>query len=199
MRTLLAPGSGDGTPLHLRAGSCSARGVARVLFARIEPARAEGKYPRGSFDDEGYGLHIAYSIPAKDAVPHFDYPGVKELPQSNEMEVRFGPGTHWLNYPGECRLVGGKGLWLVDVQVIEVDRTNPHWHWLLRRLPRSGSFATSPHHSLVGSADSAARMRAWDGSTMRVSSPAVPVMGALSVRSTGSASATVLTYSGWYG
>lgn len=196
MRTVLAPGSGDGTPLHLRAGSCAARcGGARVLFARIEPARGEGKYPRGSYDEAGYGLHLAYSIGAKDVVPHLDYPGVRELEDTNELVVRFGPGTHWLNYPGEVRLAGGKGLWLVDIQMIEADRTEPHWHWLVRRV-RAGQRVTVPsHHAAVGSTDGSARLRTWDGSVVSGASPPVPVTGALTVAS----ATSTLVFTGWYG
>jgi len=183
----------------VRSGACAARsGGARVLLARIEPAAAEGKYPKGTYDDAGYGLHLAYAIEAKDALPHFDYPGVKELDQSNELVVPFGPGTHWLNYPGEVRLVGGKGLWLVDLQIIEVERPRPHWHWLLRRVSGGGTVTSPSHHSMVGCCNGVVRMAAWDGSEVRVSSPPVPIMGPLTVTNAGS-SRTTLLYSGWYG
>jgi hypothetical protein len=183
----------------VRAGSCAARsGGARVLLARIEPAHAEGGYPQGTLDDEGYGLHLAYSIEAKDALPHFDYPGVRELDQTNELVVSFGPGTHWLNYPGEVRLVGGKGLWLVDLQVIEVERPRPHWHWLLRRLKVGKRFSVPSHHSMVGCCNGAVVMATWDDTVVRVSSPPVPVMGPLTVTRAGTSGAT-WAFSGWYG
>ena len=197
VRTVLAPGSGDGTALNVRAGSCASRNSgARVLLARIEPAPAEGKFPRGTFDDEGYGLHLAYSIQARDALPHFDYPGVRELDQTNELVVPFGPGTHWLNYPGEVRLVGGKGLWLVDLQVIDVERPKPHWHWLLRRLKGAMQVSVPSHHSMVGCCSGTAVMTWLDDTTVQASSTPVPVMGPLVMKA---GSGTTLAFSGWYG
>lgn len=166
-----------------------------MLLARIEPARAEGKFSKGTYDDEGYGLHLAYAIEARDALPHFDYPGVKELEQTNELLVRFGQGTHWLNYPGEVRLIGGKGLWLVDLQLIEVDRPRPHWHWLLRRVVEGKAVTVPSHHSQVGCCNGAVRMAAWDDSEVRLSAPPVPVLGALTVTRGG----PTWVFSGWYG
>jgi hypothetical protein len=196
VRTVLAPGSGDGTPLHVRSGSCAARsGGARVLLARIEPATKEGRYESGRVDDDGFGLHLAYSIVAKDALPHFDYPGVKELDQSNELVIRFGPGTHWLNYPGEVRLVGGIGLWLVDLQLIEVDRPRAHWHWLLRRVLKGKAVTAPSHHSMVGCCAGAVKMTTWEGSQASLSSTPVPVTGPLTVTD----GELTWVFSGWYG
>lgn len=196
MRTVLAPGAG--TPIQLMSGSCAPKGSgARVLFARIEPARAEGPYPAGSYDDAGYGLHLEYSIGARDAVQRLNYPGVKELDQTNDLVVKLGPGSHWLNYPGEVRLAGGSGLWVVDVQVLEVEAPRPHWHWLLRRLRAGERVSVAEHHERVGCSAGLVRMQAWDGSTVRLSATPVPVVGPLMV--TDPFMRSVWIFSGFYG
>jgi hypothetical protein len=196
VRTVLAPGSGDGTSLLVRSGSCAARsGGARVLLARIEPAPKEGGYAAGKVDEDGFGLHLAYSITARDALPHFDYPGVKELDQSNELEIRLGPGTHWLNYPGEVRLVGGVGLWLVDLQLIEADRPKTHWHWLLRLVQKGKAVTVPSHHSMVGSCSGTVTMATWLETAVNLTTTPVPVQGPLTVTDGG----PKWVFSGWYG
>jgi hypothetical protein len=97
------------------------------------------------------------------------------------------------------RLVGGKGLWLVDIQVLETDRTRPHWHWLLRRVKARDTVTVPSHHAMVGCYSGSVQMNAWDGSSLRVAASPVPVMGPLTVLSTGTPRPATWLFSGWYG
>lgn len=204
MRTLLAPGP-TGRPLMLLGQSCAkAADGARVLFARIKPAAAQGAYAAGTVDADGFGLHIRYSVPAEDAVPHTDYPGVAELESTRDLVVDFGPGTHWLNYPGEVSLVGGAGLWLVDIQIRPVAKPHPHWHSLRRSVLDDAAFEMPHAHEEIGSYNESAILTMSDDAGVTqlrclVGAVPVPASGTVTVSNTGSDDRSLWIFTRWFG
>jgi hypothetical protein len=205
VRTLLAPGSGDGTPIRLQRGADCAGPI--VVYARIDPARSEGALRAGDIDDEGFGLHLRYTIDATDVVPRTTYVGVQELDASNSFAVEFGPGTHALNYGGSLELVGGVGLWTVDIQARALPIVHLHWHWLLWRVPvnlsggppeTAGVFLPT-HHSTIGCYNGLARVLMTTGETVVLGQTAIPAFGAVAVMNTGSGDSDLWFFSGWFG
>ena len=208
MRTLLAPGAGDGTPIRLqRGGDCNTGPI--LVTARIDPAKAEGSYPKGDIDDAGFGLHLRYTLDGTDLVPRTTYEGVAELDQSNAFSVDFGPGTHVLNYPGTLELVGGVGLWTVDIQARQFPVPHLHWHWLLWRLQATGLGNTIPglqlgvslptHHSLLGCYNGKATIITGTGETVLLGQVPIPVFGSVQVKSSGSDDPMLWMFSAWFG
>jgi hypothetical protein len=204
MRTLLAPGSGDNTPIRLqRGGDCDG---ALVVHARIDPAPAEGAYPQGDIDKEGFGLHLRYTLDSTDIVPRTTYTGVADLKHSNAFSVEFGSGTHALNYGGgTLELVGGTGLWMVDIQARPLRQVHMHWHWLLWRAPVNVS-GTLPnvsiptHHSLLGSYTPGATVNTGTGDPIALGQTAIPVFGSVNVQTSGVGGGRfVWLFSGWFG
>lgn len=205
MRTVLAPGpDGPGRPIKLLTQACARRGGARVLFARIQPAPAEGAYHAGKVDTQGFPLHLQYSVQCEDAVAHVNYPGVTELDNSKELVVKFGSGTHWLNYPGEVYLTGGVGLWTCDIQVIGVNGFKPHWHKLLRSILPNEPFDLPHAHSMIGTYNGVAHMTMSDdgGATdllCIVGAVPVPAIGPVTVATTGSLDRSLWVFTQWFG
>lgn len=205
MRTLLAPGPGPrnrppaSTPLKLLAGTTCPASQPRLVFARIDPAPAEGAFAPGTVDDNGFPLHLQYTIQGEDAVGHTTYPGVAELDSTRETIVEFGPGCHWLNYPGEIALVGGAGLWVVDIQVVPATERHLHWHYLLQRVEVGDTFTMPSGHSVVGTFNPAATLAMFDDYELVVGAPPVPAFGAITVNTTGSSDDELWVYTGWYG
>jgi hypothetical protein len=199
MRTLLAPGP-KGSPIRVLSattGACVSDDV-RVLFARIQPAAAQGGYDAGEVDEQGFGLHLRYTITAEDGVPHTNYPGVEELESTRELVVEFGSGTHYLNYPGEVVLVGGKGLWLVDLQVVRVRTPFPHWHWLLQQAPQDRTFQVPHGHTVVGCYNGTATLTVNDVKLLLSATP-VPATGDIFVQDASDRSSRVWVFFGFFG
>lgn len=199
MRTLLAPGP-KGSPIRVlsgTSGACEGAPV-RVLFARIQAAPPEGTFDAGRVDADGFGLHLRYTIAAEDGVPHTNYPGVAELESSRELVVEFGAGTHYLNHPGEVVLVGGEGLWLVDLQVVRVREPFPHWHWLLRRVKEEAFFPMPHGHTVLGCYNGTASLTA-DGVQLLVGATPVPASGDIKVRSASDRTNSAWLFSGFFG
>lgn len=199
MRTLLAPGR-KGSPIRVLANAAEGcdGGSVRVIFARIQPAPAEGDFEAGRTDADGLGLHLRYTIAGDDGVPHVTYPGVRELDSSRELVVDFGPGTHYLNYPGDVVLVGGEGLWLVDLQVVRVRAPSPHWHWLLRKVKAEWSFAMPHGHTVIGCYDGTATLRV-DSVALQAGATPVPAAGDIYVKATPDPANAVWLFSGFFG
>lgn len=202
MRTILAPGSTD--RIGLLVGSCSreqSRG-ARVLFARIQPAPAEGAYTEGKVDGDGFPLHLRYSFAAEDVVPRRDYPGVAEQESTRDVAVQLGAGTHYLNYQGEVELAGGDGLWLVDIQMVQVPERHLHWHWLMRSVAQGSKYRLPHAHTVIGTYNPDAVLSLWDGEQglrLRTGQVTAPTHGEIEVTSTGSTDPNLWIFTGWYG
>lgn len=196
------PGSGtDGTPIKLLAGSSCPANRPRLLFATIVPAAAQGGIAAGAVDQNGLPMHLTYTVQGDDAVPRTTYENVTHLPHTRETVLEFGPGTHFLNYPGELALISGQGLWQVDIQIVLVHETHLHWHWLQRIVQSGQSFTLPAAHNLIGSYNANATLEVSTGAVqyeLIVGSPPVPVFGGATVTNTGSRDNNLWVYTGVY-
>jgi hypothetical protein len=202
VRYLVGNGTGSGvdpTPMRLLAGGACDRPKGRLLIATITPAAAQGAFSQGEVDDDGLPMHLAYTIQGEDAVGHTTYPGVTEAESTRETTLLFGQGVHYLNYPGEVFLLGGKGLWLVDAQVFDAPDRHLHWHWLVRLVNPGDSFAMPAGHTVCGCFNPSATLEMSTGRTayrLSAGAPPVPAFGEVTVSTTGSGETALWTYTG---
>lgn len=191
MFKFLAQPAGQARPLRMK--KCAPK----ILYALIRPAPAEGGHLAGGIDADGYGLHLRYTAEMDEEVgPHDEYPGVAFDKPGHSLVVEFDGGTHYIAHPGTIELVGGVGLWFV--QIVEVKPKDhvhvPHMHWLARFVARTASPTLPDHHQFVGSYDPTQVYTSAQGTPIQPGAIPVPAWGEV-----GAASEDSVLFSAWFG
>lgn len=123
------------------------------VWSRCEPRRifcAIVPLTDARRDASGCHLHLVYELSVgtdKWSIRNRALPNAQG-PVQESLSVRFGGGSHRLNYAGSVYLTGGTGHY--DVTVFEghnIDRVE-HWHWL-EHVTQDVVFQIPPYHSAI--------------------------------------------------